>query len=49
MCTRWSDSDVGCGSCAGTGKMACSSCGGGGKGVPIKARVYVKSERDYPQ
>ncbi|PHT34520.1 hypothetical protein CQW23_26320 [Capsicum baccatum] len=31
MCSRWSDGDVGCRTCAGSGRMACSSCGGTGE------------------
>ncbi|KAK6116600.1 hypothetical protein DH2020_049706 [Rehmannia glutinosa] len=39
LCTRWSDSDVGCRTCAGSGRMACSSCGGSGTGRPIPVRI----------
>lgn len=39
MCTRWSDGDVGCQSCAQTGYMRCRSCGGSGTAVPIKVAV----------
>lgn len=39
MCTRWSDGDVGCNSCAHTGMMKCRSCGGGGTAVPIKVSI----------
>lgn len=42
ICLRWSDRDVGCGACAGSGQMECTSCGGGGTAVPIEAKVYVK-------
>lgn len=35
ICTRWSDSDVGCNACSKTGYMKCRSCGGGGTAVPI--------------
>lgn len=42
MCTRWSDGDVGCGSCSKTGYMRCRSCGGGGKAVPIKATINAR-------
>lgn len=51
ICTKWSDRDVGCGACDGTGLMECTSCGGGGNAVPIEAKVYIKSQhsqrRDY--
>lgn len=42
FCSRWSDNDVGCASCRGSGKMGCNSCGGGGTAVPIKAKLYIK-------
>lgn len=38
-CTRWSDNDVGCGTCSRTGYMRCRSCGGGGTAVPIKVAI----------
>lgn len=39
ICTRWSDGDVGCSCCRGTGRSVCSSCGGGGKAQPILQEV----------
>lgn len=42
ICTRWSDSDVGCATCNGRGLMACSSCGGGGTAVPITAKLISR-------
>lgn len=44
ICTRWSDRDVGCGACGGSGMMECTSCGGGGTAVPIEAKVYVQKQ-----
>ncbi|XP_077250357.1 uncharacterized protein LOC143889865 [Tasmannia lanceolata] len=45
LCSRWSDGDVGCRTCAGSGRMACSSCGGTGTGRPLPAQVSVRSNR----
>lgn len=42
MCTRWSDGDVGCRTCAGSGRMACSSCGGTGTGRAIPVQISVR-------
>ncbi|CAI9775294.1 unnamed protein product [Fraxinus pennsylvanica] len=42
MCTRWSDGDVGCRTCAGSGRMACNSCGGTGTGRPIPVQLSVR-------
>ncbi|GAQ91619.1 hypothetical protein KFL_008200030 [Klebsormidium nitens] len=39
FCQRWSDGDVGCSTCAGSGEMQCNSCGGGGTGVPIPIKI----------
>jgi hypothetical protein len=39
FCQRWSDGDVGCSTCSGTGEMQCNSCGGGGTGVPIALKI----------
>ncbi|KAI3452591.1 hypothetical protein Pfo_009255 [Paulownia fortunei] len=41
FCKRWSDGDMGCRTCAGSGRMACSSCGGTGTGRPIPVRISV--------
>lgn len=43
LCTRWSDNDVGCGTCSGTGMMRCSSCGGSGTGRPIPVQIRASS------
>ncbi|CAD5182328.1 unnamed protein product [Musa acuminata subsp. malaccensis] len=45
LCSRWSDGDVGCRTCAGSGRMACRSCGGTGTGRPIPVRVPMQSNR----
>lgn len=42
LCSRWSDGDVGCRTCAGSGRMACSSCGGTGSGRPLPAKITVQ-------
>ncbi|KAB2036264.1 hypothetical protein ERO13_D04G182800v2 [Gossypium hirsutum] len=42
ICTRWSDGDIGCRTCAGSGRMACSSCGGSGTGRPIPVQISVR-------
>ncbi|GJP30687.1 hypothetical protein CLOM_g4541 [Closterium sp. NIES-68] len=47
MCNKWSDGDVGCGTCNGSGRMLCSSCGGSGKGRPAQARITVRSSSKY--
>lgn len=39
MCSRWSDSDIGCSTCSRSGYMRCRSCGGGGTAVPIKVAI----------
>jgi hypothetical protein len=46
FCTRWSDGDVGCGSCRGTGKTVCSACGGGGTAVPITAKLHIEKTQN---
>ncbi|KAJ6801474.1 uncharacterized protein M6B38_159240 [Iris pallida] len=45
MCSRWSDGDVGCRTCAGSGRMGCSSCGGSGTGRPLPVRLSVRPNR----
>lgn len=45
FCQRWSDNDVGCSSCRGSGKMVCNSCGGSGTGRPITANLIVERQR----
>ncbi|TKY47768.1 hypothetical protein E2542_SST29829 [Spatholobus suberectus] len=42
LCSRWSDGDVGCSTCAGSGRMACSSCGGTGTGRPLPAKIAIR-------
>lgn len=42
FCRRWSDGDVGCANCRGSGFMQCNACGGGGTAVPIQAKLYNK-------
>ncbi|XP_041014260.1 uncharacterized protein LOC121257356 [Juglans microcarpa x Juglans regia] len=42
LCSRWSDDDVGCRSCAGSGRMACRSCGGNGTSRPLPAQLIVR-------
>nr|CAB3484304.1 unnamed protein product [Digitaria exilis] len=41
LCARWSDGDVGCRPCAGSGRTACRRCRGsgrsGGRRVPVRA------------
>lgn len=43
FCSRWSDGDIGCRTCAGSGRMACNSCGGSGTGRPIPAQLIIHS------
>jgi len=45
LCTKWSDNDVGCGTCSGTGMMRCSSCGGSGTGRPIPVQIRFQYSR----
>jgi hypothetical protein len=51
ICQRWSDSDVGCGSCSNTGFAICKDCRGGGTKVPVAraAPIYVDDENKYRQ
>ncbi|XP_022734434.1 uncharacterized protein LOC111287977 [Durio zibethinus] len=42
LCSRWSDGDVGCRTCAGSGRMACSRCGGSGSGRLIPVQISVR-------
>lgn len=43
LCTRWSDNDVGCSSCGGSGSTTCNSCGGSGTGRPIPVQIRASS------
>ncbi|CAL5032521.1 unnamed protein product [Urochloa decumbens] len=45
LCSRWSDGDVGCRTCAGSGRTACRSCRGSGTGRRAAVRVAVRSQR----
>lgn len=42
FCSRWSDGDIGCRTCAGSGRMGCTSCGGTGTGRPIPVQLTVR-------
>ncbi|XP_059656665.1 uncharacterized protein LOC132303431 [Cornus florida] len=48
FCSRWSDGDVGCRSCSGSGRTACSSCGGTGTGRPIPVQLSVRPPTNRP-
>ncbi|KAK9108490.1 hypothetical protein Scep_018191 [Stephania cephalantha] len=48
MCSRWSDGDVGCRTCSGSGRMGCSSCGGSGTGRPIPVKLSVRPPPNRP-
>lgn len=41
-CTRWSDGDAGCSTCAHTGWAPCRHCRGGGNAVPIRVTLPVR-------
>ncbi|KAI5076280.1 hypothetical protein GOP47_0008345 [Adiantum capillus-veneris] len=43
LCNRWSDGDVGCRSCGGTGMSVCNSCGGSGTGRPLPVSIRPSS------
>ncbi|XP_072954826.1 uncharacterized protein [Typha angustifolia] len=45
LCSRWSDGDLGCRTCAGSGRMPCRSCGGSGTGRPLPAQISMRSSR----
>ncbi|OEL14158.1 hypothetical protein BAE44_0024823 [Dichanthelium oligosanthes] len=45
LCARWSDGDVGCRPCAGSGRTACRSCRGSGTGRRAPVRVAVCAQR----
>ncbi|CAL1354985.1 unnamed protein product [Linum trigynum] len=42
LCQRWSDGDLGCQTCAGSGRMGCSSCGGSGTGRPLPVQISMR-------
>ncbi|XP_074295685.1 uncharacterized protein LOC141623480 [Silene latifolia] len=42
FCSRWSDGDVGCNACGGSGRRACSNCGGSGTGRPMPVRIAAR-------
>ncbi|AQK43220.1 uncharacterized protein [Zea mays] len=44
-CARWSDGDVGCRTCAGSGRAACRSCRGSGTRRRAAVRVAVRAQR----
>eukprot|EP00850_Spirogloea_muscicola_P000672 SM000002S05752 [mRNA] locus=s2:2065751:2066237:+ [translate_table: standard] len=43
LCTKWSDNDVGCSSCGGSGRMSCRSCGGSGTRKPLPVRIDARN------
>eukprot|EP00271_Cylindrocystis_brebissonii_P008210 TRINITY_DN22229_c0_g1_i1.p3 TRINITY_DN22229_c0_g1~~TRINITY_DN22229_c0_g1_i1.p3 ORF type:complete len:101 (+),score=4.37 TRINITY_DN22229_c0_g1_i1:479-781(+) len=45
LCRKWSDGDVGCGSCQGSGSMRCSTCGGSGTRRAMPVRIRSSSQR----
>ncbi|KAF5202642.1 chaperone protein dnaJ-like protein [Thalictrum thalictroides] len=47
LCSRWSDGDRGCRTCAGSGRMACNSCGGTGTGRPLPVQISVRPPNRY--
>ncbi|XVF43709.1 hypothetical protein PTKIN_Ptkin02bG0062300 [Pterospermum kingtungense] len=47
ICSRWSDGDVGCATCAGSGRRACSSCGGSGTGRPLPVQISINMYRRF--
>lgn len=48
LCSRWSDGDSGCRTCAGSGRMSCSSCGGSGTGRPIPVQLSARPPPNQP-
>ncbi|XP_078433909.1 chaperone protein dnaJ-like protein [Wolffia australiana] len=42
LCSRWSDGDVGCRACAGSGRAACNACGGSGTGRPVPVQLSMR-------
>ncbi|PRQ39896.1 uncharacterized protein LOC133709593 [Rosa rugosa] len=48
LCKRWSDGDVGCRTCSGSGRTFCSSCGGSGTGRPLPVQLSVRRQNPPP-
>ena len=44
-CAQWSDGDVGCRTCAGSGRTSCRSCRGSGTSRRATVRVAVRAQR----
>ncbi|KAG0525431.1 hypothetical protein BDA96_06G056300 [Sorghum bicolor] len=44
-CSRWSDGDVGCRTCTGSGRTDCRSCRGSGTGRRATVRVTLRAQR----
>lgn len=47
LCSRWSDDDKGCRTCAGSGRMACGSCGGSGTGRPLPVQISARPSKRF--
>ncbi|KAH0975590.1 hypothetical protein GBA52_017489 [Prunus armeniaca] len=42
FCSLWSNGDVGCRSCAKSGRTFCKSCGGSGTGRPLSVQISIR-------